>query len=100
MKYQRLISVFLSICCLYMVSCKPQKADQQHSIDAPKGMVYIPSGTLNMGGDNEQADANEYPKHQVKIKPFFMDETEVTNDQFAAFVNATDYITVAERELD
>lgn len=65
-----------------------------------KGMVKIPGGTLDMGGDNEQADPNEFPKHKVMISEFWMDETEVTNAQFKAFINATDYITVAERSID
>jgi formylglycine-generating enzyme required for sulfatase activity len=65
----------------------------------PAGMVYIPGGTLNMGGDNEQADPNEFPKHEVPISPFYMDKTEVTNRQFAAFVEATGYVTVAERPI-
>jgi formylglycine-generating enzyme required for sulfatase activity len=63
-------------------------------------MVTIPSGTLDMGGDNIQADANEFPKHKVQIDSFQMDVTEVTNAQFKAFVDATGYKTVAERLLD
>lgn len=63
-------------------------------------MVLIPAGKLHMGGDNEQADPNEYPKHWVEIDAFWMDATEVTNAQFAAFVEATGYVTVAERPLD
>jgi len=63
-------------------------------------MVFIPGGILNMGGDNDQSDPNEFPKHEVHIDPFMMDETEVTNAQFAKFVKATDYVTVAEREVN
>ena len=63
------------------------------------GMLLIPGGILSMGGDNEQADRNEFPKHQVEISSFWMDETEVTNAQFAAFVKATGYVTVAERPV-
>lgn len=62
-------------------------------------MVFIPTGTLHMGGDNEQADQNEFPKHQVVIDAFWMDETEVTNADFAKFVQATGYKTVAERPI-
>lgn len=69
-------------------------------IEKKDGMVLIPSGVLNMGGDNEQADKNEYPKHKVKIDAFWMDETEVTNAEFKKFVEATNYITLAERALD
>lgn len=65
-----------------------------------KGMVLIPGGEFLMGGDNEQASADEYPKHKVKVAPFWMDATEVTNAQFKEFVDATGYVTVAERKPD
>lgn len=74
-------------------------ADRTASLEAPPGMVYIPAGVLNMGGDNQQADANEFPKHKVSIGDFYMDATEVSNRQFAAFVEATGYQTVAERPI-
>lgn len=64
-----------------------------------EGMVKIPAGTLNMGGDNEQADPNEFPKHKVTIKSFWMDATEVSNAQFKEFTDATGYLTVAERPI-
>lgn len=64
------------------------------------GMVYIPSGSFIMGGNNSQASADEYPRHKVSVDAFYMDEHEVTNAQFAAFVNATGYITTAERKPD
>lgn len=65
-----------------------------------KGMVYIPGGSFMMGGDNEQASDDEYPKHQVTVSPFLMDATEVTNAEFKKFVAATGYKTVAERKPD
>ncbi len=64
------------------------------------GMVLIPAGSFEMGGDNDQASADEYPKHAVKLDAFYMDVTEVTNAQFQQFVNATGYITTAERKPD
>ena len=64
------------------------------------GMVLIKGGTFEMGADNNQADQDEYPKHQVKVNSFYMDITEVTNAQFKAFVDATGYITTAERKPD
>jgi formylglycine-generating enzyme required for sulfatase activity len=63
-------------------------------------MVPIPDGILHMGGDNNQADQNEYPKHNVTISKFWLDETEVSNTSFLAFVLATKYITIAERPLN
>lgn len=63
-------------------------------------MVWIKTGTYAMGGDNKQAQPDEYPKHQVTVHGFWMDATEVTNAQFAEFVKATGYITIAERKPD
>ena len=64
------------------------------------GMVRIPGGSFDMGGDNQQADKDEYPKHRVQVDPFYMDVTEVTNAQFKKFVDATGYITTAEKKPD
>jgi formylglycine-generating enzyme len=62
------------------------------------GMVLIPAGIFDMGADNNQADPDEYPKHKVQLSSFYMDITEVTNAQFKKFVDATNYITTAERK--
>ncbi|MEO1235177.1 MAG: formylglycine-generating enzyme family protein [Planctomycetota bacterium] len=67
---------------------------------APPGMVWIPGGTFTMGTDASDTWANERPAHPVRVGGFWMDETEVTNGQFAAFVEATGYVTVAERLVD
>jgi len=63
-------------------------------------MVLIKGGTFEMGGDNEQARTDEFPKVPTKVNDFWMDKTEVTNAQFAKFVAATGYKTVAERAID
>jgi sulfatase modifying factor 1 len=67
---------------------------------AHPGMVWIPGGTFRMGADNTQAMEDEYPKHTTTVSAFWIDNTEVTNAQFAAFVKATGYITTAERKPD
>jgi formylglycine-generating enzyme len=64
------------------------------------GMVLIPSGTFDMGGDNNQASPDEYPKHNVTVNAFYIDITEVTNAQFKKFIDATGYKTTAERKPD
>lgn len=53
-----------------------------------------------MGGDNEQARADELPKHRVSLHAFWIDETEVTNAQFRKFVEATGYVTTAEKDFE
>ncbi len=62
------------------------------------GMRRIPGGSFLMGSDRHYPE--EGPAHRVTVGPFWMDETTVTNRQFAAFVAATGYVTVAERPLD
>lgn len=60
-------------------------------------MVLVKGGTFTMGSPNFK-DAQ--PLHEVTVSSFYMDEHEVTNAQFREFVEATQYITVAERPLD
>ena len=60
-------------------------------------MVLIKGGAFRMGS---QHFADAQPVHDVVVSDFYMDVHEVTNDQFAAFVEATGYVTVAERSLD
>jgi formylglycine-generating enzyme len=64
---------------------------------APDGMVWIPVGEFSMGSEEEMfTDAR--PVHRVAVDGFWMDKTEVTNTQFTKFVDATGYVTVAERK--
>ena len=52
-----------------------------------------------MGGIGDDVPQDETPLHDVKIDGFWIDKTEVTNEQFARFVKETGYMTVAERPL-
>jgi formylglycine-generating enzyme required for sulfatase activity len=74
--------------------------------NAPAGMAWIPGGEFSMGA-NDPPDMDEVgmkatldarPIHRVYVDGFFMDQTDVTNAQFAKFVSATGYVTVAERK--
>ena len=65
--------------------------------NVPAGMVWIPGGRFWMG-TNHMEDAQ--PVHQVQVKGFWMDRTDVTNEEFAGFVTATNHVTIAERPLD
>ena len=63
-------------------------------------MVWVEGGTFTMGWEGEGGRADERPAHSVRVDGFWMDETEVTNAQFRAFVEATGYVTTAERPVD
>lgn len=60
-------------------------------------MIFIAANSYRMGSD---AFEDAQPVHTVSIAGFWIDEHEVTNAQFAKFVAATKYITVAERIPD
>jgi formylglycine-generating enzyme len=63
-----------------------------------ENMAWIPSATFRMGSDAHYTE--EAPSHHVTVDGFWVDRHEVTNRQFAAFVDDTGYVTVAERPLD
>ncbi len=71
-------------------------------MEPPTGMVWIPGGTFVQGAvaSDRMAMAHESPAHKVSLDGFFMDRHEVTNAQFARFVEETGYVTVAERAID
>jgi formylglycine-generating enzyme required for sulfatase activity len=72
---------------------------------APEGMVWIPGGEFSMGSTVESealcglpgVTRDALPIHRVYVDGFWMDATEVTNDQFEKFIDATGYLTFAER---
>lgn len=72
---------------------------------APEGMVWIPGGEFSMGSrivgrcacEGTEAMPDARPIHRVYVDGFWMDITDVTNAQFQKFVDATGYITIAER---
>ncbi|MEV6740853.1 formylglycine-generating enzyme family protein [Streptomyces sp. NPDC051104] len=84
------------------VSAVPTRVEpsaQAVRLRSTKGQVRLPGGEFAMGdafGEGYPADG-EGPVHQVRLKPFHIDETAVTNAQFAAFVKATGHVTDAER---
>lgn len=63
-------------------------------------MVWVAGGEFTMGSDSELSWPDEKPAHRVRVDGFWMDETEVTNAQFRAFVRATGYVTTAEKAPD
>src|ERR1700739_845484 len=83
---------------------KSQMADELgQPTDGPRDsphldMVWIPGGAFRMGSEDFYPE--ERPVHEVVVTGFWMDRYAITNEQFARFVEATGYITVAERALN
>jgi formylglycine-generating enzyme required for sulfatase activity len=69
-------------------------------VTGPSDMIWVPGGEFLMGSDHKLAQANERPAHRVKVGGFWMDRHHVTNSQFRKFVEATAYVTTAERKPD
>jgi len=65
---------------------------------AVEGMARIEGGALRMGSDDHYPE--EAPARTVEVDGFWIDRCPTTNVQFARFVEATGYETVAERPLD
>src|SRR5512139_587301 len=70
--------------------CGPSPGDPTHP-----GMVWVPGGSFRFGAD--AAFPEEGPSSTATVDGFWMDQTEVTIAQFAEFVAATGYRTLAER---
>jgi formylglycine-generating enzyme required for sulfatase activity len=68
-------------------------------------MVWIPGGEFSMGSHVESESLcalpgvtrDALPVHRVHVDGFWIDATEVTNEDYARFVKATGYVTIAER---
>ena len=78
----------------------PEKDDsliEEFAVETTAGMAYIPGGTFVMGSPRP-ATVDQRPAHSVDIDPFWLDQTPVTNRQFAIFIQQTDFQTTAERQ--
>ena len=99
----KLISVAFSILFL-LLGCKNEskKTEASFEVATPENMVWVAGKTFMQGAKDHDPMAlpREKPAHQVQVDGFFIDKTEVTNRQFKAFVEATGYVTVAERDID
>jgi formylglycine-generating enzyme len=73
---------------------------------APEGMAWIPGGEFSMGAQDApdmndvamHATTDSRPIHRVYVDSFWIDKTDVTNEEFAKFAKATGFVTVAERK--
>ena len=58
-------------------------------------MVYVPAGEFQMGSEDGADD--EMPVHSVNLDAYWIDQTEVTNEMFAKFIDDTGYETDAQK---
>jgi len=102
----KLDKIFLRISILALVlltvACKNnveknsvKKESTERSEKTEHGMVLIPRGTFMMG-DADGQDM-EKPVHAVEVSSFYMDKYEVTLEDYGKFVDATKYVTDAEK---
>ena len=68
------------------------------SSTCPQNMVFIPGGEFKMGSDQPEF-IEELPVEDITVSSFCIDSHEMTNAQFAQFVEDTGYVTIAERPL-
>ncbi|MDG2422456.1 MAG: formylglycine-generating enzyme family protein [Phycisphaerales bacterium] len=92
MAYLSMILILVLMFLVDVIGAREEKSQE--------GMVLIPAGEFTMGWDGPEARYDEQPAHRVHVDGFWMDEHEVTNDQFGAFVKATGYVTTAEKIVD
>jgi sulfatase modifying factor 1 len=99
--------LFIFLVSLTIYNCKKEKAESTVSKDAsdiktPLGMIWVEGKTFLQGAKDTDmyAMSREKPAHKVTVDGFYIDITEVTNKQFKKFIDATKYVTVAERKID
>ncbi|MEM0992097.1 MAG: SUMF1/EgtB/PvdO family nonheme iron enzyme [Bacteroidota bacterium] len=92
---KKLFRLSLVLLTLFAASCGSNQSGQLIGVlDRPDwkginpyGMVYIPSGSLTIGsGDQDLANTFVQRPKQISIVGFFMDETEITNNEYRQFV--------------
>lgn len=94
------LSLFIALpICQGWADCCSSTLPSRYGINSssPPGMVWIPGGEFMMGSDNKESKPDEKPLHKVKVDGFWMDAAPVTNRQFKEFVDASGYVTTAEK---
>src|SRR5882672_10963382 len=99
------LSMLLAVATLFLASCKFGKSSKgtpndgqlhgvspasKYQLPKPIGMVYVPPGTFHMGPSDEDINYNLSPRNrEISIMGFWMDATEITNNEYRQFVNWT-----------
>jgi len=79
--------MWLVLCLTVVLTCLA--CSEEEAAQPPEGMVLIPAGPFQMGSTT--GDVDEAPVHTVELDAFYIDQHEVTNAEYQAFVTATGY---------
>jgi formylglycine-generating enzyme required for sulfatase activity len=92
----------LTISSCKKVTVSTSKKVIASTLEVPEGMVWVNGKTFLQGAkkSDNYAMPREKPAHMVTVDGFYIDITEVTNKQFKKFVDATNYVTIAERKIN
>lgn len=72
----------------------PEKDPKLPANPAPVGMILIPAGEFTMGDDGSE-DPGSKPEHKISVKSFYLDQYEVTNEQYLQFVKSENHAAPA-----
>lgn len=84
---------------LEVKASKQQKEIQSEKVHHLEKMILIEEGTFLMGSEDDDVNPNdgEGPVREVRVDSFYIDSTPVTNQEFSEFIEATQYVTEAEK---
>ena len=95
--------LMLSVVLVVLVQqvAQARETGQDTTLILPGGatmeMVWVAGGTFQMGDQFGDGSSDEKPVHTVTVSDFYIGATEVTVGQFREFVEATGYVTEAEK---
>ncbi len=98
--YSLIIIAGFSFSACNQGNSKAQKNQTTSNADVHHNMVLIQTGEFTMGTNDSNSFPNERPAHKVKVESFWIDKYDVTNAEFRKFVDATGYVTTAEKPID
>ncbi len=95
-----ILFLFFTVACNHTTTKKDTIQTTQPDSTIYENMVWIPGGTFKMGTDDPNSMPNERPSHEVSVNGFWIDKYDVTNAEFRRFVEATGYVTTAEKPIN
>ncbi len=85
----KLKKIFLLYICLSFVFFLLFSYREQ--VESSEEMILIPAGEFTMGNPRGEGNSDEWPAHNVYLDDFYIDRYEVTNREFADFLNSATY---------